>query len=64
MPDTALTTRVTEETFRRLKVQAAQTGRPMRQIVELALQSFLLVLEVKGNAQTIEEAVTKALADA
>ena len=49
MPDTALTTRVTEETYRRLKVQAAQSRRTIQEIVEQALREFLAELEMAQN---------------
>ena len=41
MPDAALTTRITERTFRRLKVASAQYEVKIQDIVEAALQGFL-----------------------
>ena len=44
MPDTALTTRVTEETFRRLKLEAVLSARTVRDLVESALDAYLASL--------------------
>ena len=44
MPDTALTTRVTEETLRRLKLEAVLSGRTIRDLVESALDEYLAAL--------------------
>lgn len=41
-----LTTRITEETHRRLKVQAAYYGRSMEEIIEEALQEWLTAVEL------------------
>lgn len=54
MPDTALTTRVTEETYRRLKVQAAQTRRTIQEIVEAALRQYLAQLELPTVKELLE----------
>lgn len=49
MPDTRLATRVSEETFRRLKVASAYYGRSMQELVDEALSDFLEVLEATAK---------------
>ena len=47
-----LSTRIEEETHRRLKVQAAYYGRSMEQIIEEALQEWLTAVEtLPGHPQ-------------
>lgn len=37
----ALTTRISEETFRRLKIESVLSGEPVRDLVEQALRALL-----------------------
>lgn len=49
MPDTRLATRISEETFKRLKVASAYYGRTMQELVEDAIQDFLTVLDASKD---------------
>lgn len=46
MESKRLGTRITEDTHRRMKVQAAYTGRSMEEIVEEAIRDWLDVAEL------------------
>lgn len=52
-----LTTRIEEETHRRLKVQAAYYGRSMEEIIEEALDEWLTAVEtLPGHPSQKEQA--------